>query len=127
MTVADALIDAILMATRFVSLLRMSCWVVDILFSIFSIPRYYSASAACLVDTCSCTVYGTQSPLWTISVGLSGVSIDDQISTYDRSFCMAMSTSNIIQNADMMSDFLCSDSSVADGVIRSSMYAGLCV
>ena len=51
----------------------------------------------------------------------------DQFVTYDLSFWIAMSTSNITQNADMMSAFLFSDSSVADGVIRSSMYAGLCV
>ena len=38
-----------------------------------------------------------------------------------------MCTPNIMQNADVMSAFLCSDASVADGVISSSIYAGLCV
>ena len=38
-----------------------------------------------------------------------------------------MSTPNIMQNADIMSAFLCIGSSVADGVMRTSMYAGLCV
>ena len=35
---------------------------------------------------------------------------------------MAMSTPNIMQNDDMMSAFPCSDSSIADDVIRSSIY-----
>ena len=52
---------------------------------------------------------------------------DDQFATYDLSFWIAMSNPNIIQNADIMSAFLCSYSTAADGVIRSSMYAGLCV
>ena len=37
-----------------------------------------------------------------------------------------MSTPNIMQNADIIFAFLCSDSSVAYGVIRSSIYAMLC-
>ena len=55
-TVADALLDAVLMATRCVSLLRMSCCVFDVLFSLLCISRHFRASAACLVDTWSCTV-----------------------------------------------------------------------
>ena len=55
------------------------------------------------------------------------MSTDDQFATYYLSFFMAMSTPNIMRNADIMSAFLCSDSSIADGVIRSSIYAGLCV
>ena len=55
------------------------------------------------------------------------MSTDDQFATYDLSFWITMSTPNIVQNAEMISAFLCSDSSVADGVIRSSMYDGLCV
>ena len=66
-------------------------------------------------------------PLWIISVGLDGMSTDDQFTTYDLSFLIAMSTPNIMQNADIMSAFLFSDSSVADDVIRSSIYAELCV
>ena len=62
---------------------------------------------------------------WTISVGLAGMSTADQSATYDLSFWIAMSTPNIMQNANMMSALLCSDSSVADGEIRSSMYAGV--
>ena len=38
-TVADALLDAILMVTRCVFLLRMSSCIVDVLFSILCIPR----------------------------------------------------------------------------------------
>ena len=52
---------------------------------------------------------------------------DDQLTTYDLSFWIAMYNPNFMQNADIMSVFLCSDTSVADGVIRSFIYAGLCV
>ena len=77
LTVADALLDAILQATRCVSLLMMSSWVVDVLFSILCIPRYYNASAACRVDAWSCTRCGFQSPIRTISVGFADISTDD--------------------------------------------------
>ena len=61
------------------------------------------------------------------SVGFTGMFTDDQFATYDLSFCISMCTPNIMQNAEMMSVFLCSDSSVADTVMRSSIYAGFCV
>ena len=83
------------------------------------IPRYFSACAAYLVYNWSCTACGIQFPLCTRSVGLAGMFTDDQL--YDLSFCMAMSTPNITQNAEMMSACLCSDSSAADGVMRSFM------
>ena len=90
--------------------------------------KYIRASAACCGDIGSCTECGIQSPpLWTISVELASISTDDQFVTYDLSFWIAMSTPNIIQNAEMISAFLSSNSSFAFGVIRSSMYAGLCV
>ena len=73
----------------------------------------YDLSAACLVDTWGCTFYGVQFPLCIRSVGLAGMFVDDQ-------FCH-------MQNAVIMAAFLCSDSSVTDGVMRPSMYAGLCV
>ena len=56
----------------------MSSWVVDVLFRILRIPRYFSASAACLADTCSCAVCSILSPHFTVSVGLSGMFTDDQ-------------------------------------------------
>ena len=58
---------------------------------------------------------------------MAGMFTDDQFATYDLSFCMDMSTPNIMQNAEIMTAFLYSDSSVSDGVIKSSMFAGLCV
>ena len=56
------------------------------------------------------------------SVGLAGTFTDDKFASYDQSFYLAMSTPNIVQDSEIMSDFLCSGSDVADGVIRSSMY-----
>ena len=53
--------------------------------------------------------------------------VDDLFATYDLSLCIALSTPNIMQNVEVPSAFLCIDSMVADGVIRSSMYAGSCV
>ena len=50
-TAADALLDVFLMATRCVSILRMSSCVFDVLFNILCIPGYFSASAVSLVDT----------------------------------------------------------------------------
>ena len=35
----------------------------------------------------------------TSSVGFAGIFNDDQVAKYDPSFCMAMSTPNIMQNA----------------------------
>ena len=52
---------------------------------------------------------------------------DYQSATYDLSFWIAMSTPNIMQNANLTHGFLCSDFRVADGAIRSAMYAGLSV
>ena len=49
---------------------------------------------------------------------------DEQDATYDLCFCIAMSTPNILQNAESMSVTLFRDSSFADGVFRSSMYTG---
>ena len=65
--------------------------------------------------------------LGTISVGLAGMSTDDQFATYDLRFWIAMSTPIIKQNVDILSAFFCSDSSVADSMIRSFLCAMLCV
>ena len=54
------------------------------------------------------------------------ISVADQLATYDRSFFIAMSTPKIVQRAEMMSAFLCSSSSVADGVMRSSIRLVMC-
>ena len=75
-TVADALLKAILMATRCVSMLRIFSWVFDVLFNMLCSPRYFNARAAFLVDTCSSTVWGVQSPLCTCNVGLAPTSTD---------------------------------------------------
>ena len=60
-------------------------------------------------------------------LGLAGMLTDDQFATYDLSLCISLSTPNIMQNADMMSAVFCYDSSIAHGLIRSSMYIVLCV
>ena len=54
------------------------------------------------------------------------MSVADQFVTFDLSCFIVKSTLNIMQKAEIMSDFLYSDSSVADGVMRSSMHAGSC-
>ena len=48
----------------------------------------------------------------------------DQFATYDLSFCIAMSTLNIMQNADMVSTLLCRAFNVGGNMMRLPMFTG---
>ena len=104
------------MVTCYVSLLRMYPVGLSMCCLVFVQPVLLIFGVALSVGS---------SPLCVL--GLAGMFTDDQFATYDFSFCMAMSSPNIMQNAEIMSAFLFSDSSVADSVIWSSIYSVLCV
>ena len=84
-------------------------------------PKAFKSKS--IVDTWSWTVCATQSPLCTSSVGFVGIVTDDRFAVIDLSLGVAIFSTNIKENADIMSAFLCRAASVANEVIKSSLFS----